>query len=125
MAIVNRGFQGRRRQPGAGLVPPGQYVVEDFPVLSAGPTPIVSLDDWDFTILDRSGASLARWTWPELRALPAEDITVDIHCVIKWSKLSTRWAGVPVDTLFEGLEIDAGFVLAFCDGWVHHQLAAR
>jgi DMSO/TMAO reductase YedYZ molybdopterin-dependent catalytic subunit len=116
MAIVNRGFQGRRRQPGAGLVPPGQYVVEDFPVLSAGPTPMVSLGDWDFTILDRSGASLARWTWPELRALPAEDITVDIHCVTKWSKLSTRWAGVSVDTLFEGLEIDAGFVLAFCDG---------
>ena len=37
--IVSRGFEGRRRQPGDGLVPPGQYLVEDFPVLTAGPTP--------------------------------------------------------------------------------------
>ena len=56
MAIVNRGFQGRRRQPGAGLIPPGQYLVDDFPVLSAGPTPTSPLDDWDFTIVDESGA---------------------------------------------------------------------
>jgi DMSO/TMAO reductase YedYZ molybdopterin-dependent catalytic subunit len=116
MAIVNRGFQGRRRQPGAGLVPPGQFVVEDFPVLTAGPTPSVSLDDWDFTIRDQAGAVAARWTWSELRALPAEDITVDIHCVTKWSKLGTRWTGVSVDALLEGVESSAEFVVAFCDG---------
>ncbi|MGH2477992.1 MAG: sulfite oxidase-like oxidoreductase, partial [Candidatus Limnocylindrales bacterium] len=51
MPIVSRGFQGRR-QPGAGLVPPGQYLVDDFPVLSAGPTPTTTLEDWDFTIHD-------------------------------------------------------------------------
>ena len=116
MAIVNRGFQGRRPQSGAGLIPPGQYVVEDFPVLSAGPTPTASLDDWDFTILDQAGTSLVRWTWSELRALPAEDITVDIHCVTKWSKLGTRWEGVSVDTLLDGIDTSAEFVLAFCDG---------
>ena len=109
-------FQGRRRQPGAGLIPPGQYIAEDFPVLSAGPTPIASLDDWDFQILDQAGTPLARWTWSELRALPAEHITVDIHCVTKWSKLGTRWAGVSVDTLFDGIETGAEFVVAFCDG---------
>jgi DMSO/TMAO reductase YedYZ molybdopterin-dependent catalytic subunit len=116
MAVVNRGFHGRRRQPGAGLIPPGQYVVEDFPVLSAGPTPVASLDDWDFTILDQTGTSLARWTWSELRALPAEDITVDIHCVTKWSKLGTHWSGISVDTLFDGIETGAEFVVAYCDG---------
>ncbi len=116
MAIVNRGFEGRRRQPGAGLVPPGQYVVDDFPVLTAGPTPLVPLDAWDFTIVDDSGAVAARWTWEELRSLPAEDITVDIHCVTKWSKLGTRWTGVSVDVLLDGIETAAEFVLAFCDG---------
>jgi len=116
MAIVNRGFEGRRRQPGAGLVPPGQYVVDDFPVLTAGPTPTVSVDDWDFTVIDETGARVARWTWSELRALPAEDITVDIHCVTKWSKLGTRWTGVSLDTLFDGIETSAEFVVAFCDG---------
>jgi DMSO/TMAO reductase YedYZ molybdopterin-dependent catalytic subunit len=116
MRIVNRGFTGRRAQPGAGLVPPGQYVVDDFPVLTAGPTPDVDLDEWDFTIVDESGAQLARWTWPELAGLPAEDVTVDIHCVTKWSKLGTNWRGVSVDVLLAGIDTAAEFVLAFCDG---------
>ena len=38
MGIVSPGFTGRRR-PGAEKLPPGQYLVTDFPVLSAGPTP--------------------------------------------------------------------------------------
>ena len=42
MSTVSRGFKGRRR-PTADL-PPGQYLVEDFPVLSAGPTP--SIEEW-------------------------------------------------------------------------------
>jgi DMSO/TMAO reductase YedYZ molybdopterin-dependent catalytic subunit len=116
MAIVNRGFQGRRRQPGAGLVPPGQYVVDDFPVLTAGPTPSVSLDGWDLTILDQAGDPVARWSWSELRALPAEDITVDIHCVTKWSKLGTTWTGVSLDRLLDGVETSADYVTAWSDG---------
>ncbi|MGH9280076.1 MAG: molybdopterin-dependent oxidoreductase [Acidimicrobiales bacterium] len=114
--IVNRGFQGRRRQPGAGLIPPGQYVVDDFPVLTAGPTPRVSVAEWDFGIVDEAGVVLARWSWDELRALPAEDITVDIHCVTKWSKLGTSWRGVSVDTLMADVETSAEFAVAFCDG---------
>ncbi len=58
----------------------------------------------------------ARWTWEELRSLPAEDITVDIHCVTKWSKLGTRWTAVSVDVLLDGIETAAEFVLAFSDG---------
>src|SRR5215204_7519963 len=88
--VVSRGFQGRRRQPGTGLVPPGQYLVDDFPVLSAGPTPGTGLEDWDFRIVDDAGAVAALWTWEEFRALPAEEVAVDIHCVTKWSKLGTR-----------------------------------
>jgi len=116
MAIVNRGFKGRRRQAGGGLIPPGQYLVDDFPVLTAGPTQFTPLEDWDFKIVDETGAQAARWTWNQLRALPAEDITVDIHCVTKWSKLGTHWRGVPVDTLMENVETSAEYVLAFSDG---------
>ena len=116
MGIVNRGFVGRRRQAGAGLVPPGQYVVEDFPVLTAGPTPDVDLETWDFTVFDETGDLAARWTWREFRDLPAEDVTVDIHCVTKWSKLGTSWRGVSVDTLLDGVETSAEFAVAFSDG---------
>ena len=126
MGIVNPGFGGRRRQPGAGLVPPGQYLVDDFPVLTAGPTPQTALEDWDFTVVDdQTGAVIARWTWPEFRALPAEDITVDIHCVTKWSKLGTHWRGVPVDSLLDGIETSAEFALGFCDGGYTTNLALQ
>ena len=114
--VVSRGFEGRRRQPGSGLIPPGQYVVEDFPVLTAGPTPHVPVERWNFSIVDETGAVAARWTWDELLALPAEETTVDIHCVTKWSKLGTRWRGVSVDTLLEDVETSAEYVVAFCDG---------
>jgi DMSO/TMAO reductase YedYZ molybdopterin-dependent catalytic subunit len=114
--VVNRGFRGRRGQPGAGLIPPGRYLVDDFPVLPAGPTPHVALDEWDFTIMDQTGVQVARWSWPEFQTLPAETVTVDIHCVTKWSKLGTRWTGVSIDTLLDGVETSAEYVVAFSDG---------
>ena len=116
MDYVTRGFRGRRRDPDeSGRVPPGQYVTGDFPVLSAGPTPHTPLEEWSFTVA-QSGEQLARWSWEEFRALPSETVTVDIHCVTKWSKLDTTWEGVSVDTLLDGLDADAGYVTAFCDG---------
>jgi DMSO/TMAO reductase YedYZ molybdopterin-dependent catalytic subunit len=96
----SRGFFSRRPRPDPTRVPPGQYVTHDFPVLSAGPTPDVPLDQWSFVIggaVEEPGS----WTWDELNALPAETITKDIHCVTKWSKLDTRWVGVSLDVLLE------------------------
>src|SRR6266542_4255565 len=113
--IVSRGFRGKRRDAPADRVPPGQYVTDDFPVLSAGPTPRTPLADWDFTIAGEVD-ELHRWTWEELQALPSEAVKVDIHCVTKWSKLDTIWEGVSVDTLLDAVEHDAGFMMAFCDG---------
>ena len=116
MSFVSRGFQGRRRDEGdSGRVPPGQYLVEDFPVLSAGPTPHTPLEEWTFTITGEV-AEAKIWTWEEFRALPSETITKDIHCVTKWSKLDTDWEGVSVDTLLAEIETDAAYVTAFCDG---------
>jgi DMSO/TMAO reductase YedYZ molybdopterin-dependent catalytic subunit len=116
MAFVSRGFRGRRREDVPGdRVPPGQYVTNDFPVLSAGPTPHTPLAEWSFSIAADSEV-LRRWTWDEFRALPRETITRDIHCVTKWSKLDTVWEGVSVDTLLDGIDHDASYAIAFCDG---------
>ena len=116
MSFISRGFQGRRREEGdSGRVPPGQYLVDDFPVLSAGPTPHTPLEEWSFTITGEV-AEPKTWTWEEFRALPSETITKDIHCVTKWSKLDTIWEGVSVDTLLAEVETDAAYVTAFCDG---------
>jgi DMSO/TMAO reductase YedYZ molybdopterin-dependent catalytic subunit len=108
MGTVSRGFKGRR--PSAEL-PPGQYLVEDFPVLSAGPTPDINLQDWELTITNETGER-QRWDWTSFRALPSEPVTVDIHCVTHWSKLHTTWEGVSLDTLLEGVGTSAGFALA-------------
>ena len=116
MPPISRGFRGRRRDDApSDRVPPGQYVTDDFPVLSAGPTPHTSLDDWDLTITGEVEA-LRRWSWDEFRALPSEPVTVDIHCVTKWSKLDSEWEGVPLDTLLDGVDTTAEYVVAFCDG---------
>ena len=115
MSPVSRGFRGRRREHvEAGRVPPGNYLTPDFPVLSAGPTPHTPLSNWTFSI--QGGSEPKSWTWDEFRALPTEDITTDIHCVTRWSKLDTMWQGVSVDTLLDLVEHDAAYALAFSDG---------
>ena len=96
-------------------MPPGQYLTDGFPVLSAGPTPHTPLDQWTFSIR-RNGVELKSWSWAEIQDLPAETVTADIHCVTRWSKLDTEWQGVSIDTLLGAVGYDEGYVLAFCDG---------
>ncbi|MFG1642620.1 sulfite oxidase-like oxidoreductase [Amycolatopsis sp. NPDC049252] len=114
MGVVTPGFQGRARS-GNPRLPPGQYLAEDFPVLSAGPTPRVRTETWEFTVTTETGEKHA-WSWAELMALPSEKFTVDIHCVTQWSKLDTRWRGVPVDTLIGGLDTAADYVMVHSYG---------
>ncbi len=113
---ISRGFRGRSHpEVDTARVPPGQYVTTDFPVLSAGPTPPSNLATWSFSVLG-AVAEPRSWTWEQLRALPSETVTVDIHCVTKWSKLSTVWTGVSVDSLLAGVVTSASYVTAFSDG---------
>src|SRR5262245_39842590 len=108
--VESRGFVGRRVSPSVNL-PPGQYLTRDFPVLSAGPTPRVPLEQWELTIDDGSTV-LKRWSWKAFRELPTQSITTDIHCVTRWSKHGTMWEGVPLDTLLADITTPASFALA-------------
>jgi DMSO/TMAO reductase YedYZ molybdopterin-dependent catalytic subunit len=116
--LSSRGFRGRRPAPDlGGRLPPGQYVEQGFPVLTAGPTPRVASDRWDFRVVDETGSELGRWSWTEFAALPHEDVRCDIHCVTRWSKFDTRWRGVSVDRLLAGADpARTPYVVAFCDG---------
>jgi DMSO/TMAO reductase YedYZ molybdopterin-dependent catalytic subunit len=116
MGFVSRGFRGKRRDTASSSrVPPGQHVVNDFPVLSAGPTPRVPLTEWTFSIVGEVDEP-KRWTWDEFRKLPSETFKVDIHCVTKWSKLDTTWTGVSLDTILEQVETAADYAVAYSDG---------
>ena len=77
-------------------LPPGQVLTRKFPVLSAGPTPTVRLEDWSFFV--KVGPKpVARFTWSEFDALPKTRTRCDIHCVTTWTKLDTSWEGVTID----------------------------
>jgi DMSO/TMAO reductase YedYZ molybdopterin-dependent catalytic subunit len=123
MSPVSRGFTGRRRPVAdPSRIPPGQYLTEDFPVLSAGPTPHTSLTQWSFTI-EGAVEEPASWSWADFIALPSQTFTVDIHCVTKWSKLDTSWTGVSIDTLLASVETEAEYLTAWCDGGYTTNLA--
>jgi DMSO/TMAO reductase YedYZ molybdopterin-dependent catalytic subunit len=116
MSFVSRAFHGRPHQAAnTGRIPPGQYLEKGFPVLSAGPTPRTQLKEWTFSLIGEVD-KLKNWTWEEFQKLPSETITQDIHCVTGWSKLDTVWQGVSVDTLLEGVDTSAEYVMAFSDG---------
>ena len=109
MAVFSRGFTGRSREHNAEL-PPGQYLTEDFPVLSAGPTPRIDTAEWSFAVQTES--ELHQWNWQQLHDLGPEDIATDIHCVTRWSKLGTSWRGVSLDKIFETVKTNYHFVMA-------------
>src|ERR1700741_309630 len=118
-APIARGFKSRRdEQTPENRIPPGQYVTTDFPVLSAGPTPQIKVENWTFAIL-LGTSQLGKWNWAEFGSLPQTTIKTDIHCVTKWSKLDTTWQGVTFDDLLKaaGLaEPPAPFLMAHSDG---------
>jgi DMSO/TMAO reductase YedYZ molybdopterin-dependent catalytic subunit len=117
---ITRGFRGRGQPQGqhSDRVPPGQHVVEDFPVLTAGPTQHTPLDRWSLS-LGQGGQQLLTWDWEAFQALPQTEIVTDIHCVTKWTRFDMRWRGVSFDDLLAAAGLEApptGFVMAHCDG---------
>jgi len=110
VSVISRGFTGRRR-PEDRRLPPGQYLEAGFPILQTGPTEIVNTATWRLVIATETG-ELHGWTWEQFRALPSEEIRADIHCVTQWTKLGTTWRGVSCETLLDGIETSASFVMA-------------
>ena len=116
MAIISRGFRGRGRGDiDPSRIPPGQYPERGFPVLTYGPTPRVETARWSFGLSGLVDPEVS-WTWDEFNALPQETVTVDIHCVTKWTTLDTTWTGVSLDTILERVSPKAAYVTAWSEG---------
>jgi DMSO/TMAO reductase YedYZ molybdopterin-dependent catalytic subunit len=84
--LVERGLDPAR-------LPPGQYLTEKWPVLHAGSIPQTDLATWELRVFGEVEQPVAL-TWDELQALPATDVTVDIHCVTRWSRFDASFRGV-------------------------------
>jgi DMSO/TMAO reductase YedYZ molybdopterin-dependent catalytic subunit len=123
MAITSKliGARGRKQAEKLGIdpsrVPPGQYLTEKFPVLTLSRNPKFDLDDWDLRVDGEVEAPLSL-TWDQLQGLPQAEVTVDIHCVTRWSKLDTTWRGVRLRDLLERAAPTARgtHLMAHCDG---------
>jgi DMSO/TMAO reductase YedYZ molybdopterin-dependent catalytic subunit len=74
-------------------LPPGQYLTDKWPVLHAGTVPATDLAAWDFCVFGEVEEPL-RLSWDEFKALPSSEITIDIHCVTRWSRFDARFRGV-------------------------------
>jgi DMSO/TMAO reductase YedYZ molybdopterin-dependent catalytic subunit len=97
-------------------LPPGQYLTQKWPVLHAGSVPATDLASWDFRVWGEVEKPLTL-SWAELTALPATEITIDIHCVTRWSRFDTRFKGVHWRELAALTEpkSSAAFVLAHAE----------
>lgn len=86
-----------------GRLPPGQSLTQKFPVLHYGPVPEFNPATWDFRVWGEVENEVS-WNWAEFLKLPRTQITMDIHCVTRWSKFDTLWEGISVKVLIdEGL----------------------
>lgn len=74
-------------------LPPGQYLTEKWPVLHAGSVPKIDLEKWDLSVTGEVERDLTL-TWEQLLELPSREVTVDIHCVTRWSRFDTTFKGV-------------------------------
>jgi DMSO/TMAO reductase YedYZ molybdopterin-dependent catalytic subunit len=123
VAITSRiiGQRGKRQAKQLGIdpsrVPPGQYLTERFPVLTVGPNPKFDLATWTLGVFGEVENPLDI-SWDELQALPQKEVTTDIHCVTRWSKLDTTWRGVPVSEVLDRAHVkpSGAHVMAYSDG---------
>jgi DMSO/TMAO reductase YedYZ molybdopterin-dependent catalytic subunit len=79
-------------------LPPGQRLVQDWPVLDLGVQPNVPLSHFRLD-LDGDVTRKESLSWEEFLALPQVESVSDIHCVTQWSRYDNHWKGVAARTL--------------------------
>ncbi len=101
-----------------GRLPPGQSLTLKFPVLHYGAVPGFDPGAWTFRIWGDVKQTKS-WTWDEFQELPRTRLTLDLHCVTRWSKFETTWEGVAllsiVDAGLVELKPSARFAMQHCE----------
>jgi DMSO/TMAO reductase YedYZ molybdopterin-dependent catalytic subunit len=99
-ARAGRLLTGKDADPATDRLPPGQRLVENWPVLDLGIQPDVPRDAWELTV----GGLVEKpvtWDFAALMAQPQFEDTSDIHCVTSWSRYDNRWQGVSTRHLID------------------------
>src|SRR5947209_7304788 len=85
----------------AARVPPGQYVTEKWPVLHYGGVPTVPRNDWRLRLFGLIDQEPFDNSYEQLLQMPQTTMTVDIHCVTRWSRLGASFQGVLFSDLLQ------------------------
>ncbi len=98
-------------------VPPGQFLVEKFPVLSYGPTPRFDPATWELRLFGLVEKPV-RLNYQQFCTLPKTQLTADFHCVTTWSRLDNVWEGVSAQLVVNLVRPnpEACWVLIQCNG---------
>lgn len=91
---------GRISRPEADRLPPGQHLVNNWPVLDLGQQPIISTDTWRLEVRGLVETPLDLG-WTAFQALEQSTKISDIHCVTTWSRYENRWMGVATRDLLD------------------------
>ena len=104
--MVTRGFFGKGNDNlDKKRLPPGQYLENRFPVLSAEPTPDINLLDWKLSF-SYNNEIMAEIDWNSLIKIESTELTKDIHCVTRWTKYDMNWRGVSVQNIIKSLDLE-------------------
>lgn len=96
----------------ANRLPPGQHLVDRWPVLHYGGVPNIKPDKWTFRIhgLVEDERTLS---YKEFTSLPMVEVFSDIHCVTTWSRYNNLWEGVSTSIIKDLVAIkeEAAYVM--------------
>lgn len=99
-------------------VPPGQYLANNFPIMTYGQTPDVTRKEWKLKVWGLVPQPLI-FNWEDVMKLPQQEFTADFHCVTRWSKLDVTWKGFKIVDLMKlvgDLDPRAVHVMEHCSG---------
>jgi DMSO/TMAO reductase YedYZ molybdopterin-dependent catalytic subunit len=111
------GRRKKEREKYGDRLPPGQHVVENWPVLTYGGTPKVDVVTWELRLFGMVEEEV-KLPWQEFTSLPTTPVHTDIHCVTSWSRFDQDFEGVSVPELLKQVKVkpNAGAVMAHCYG---------
>lgn len=97
-------------------LPPGQHLVDGWPVLDLGRQPDISRERWRLKahgMVERP----VTLDWPAFMALPQSSRRTDIHCVTTWSRYDNDWSGVATSDLLADIQPRAEATHALLHGY--------
>jgi DMSO/TMAO reductase YedYZ molybdopterin-dependent catalytic subunit len=98
-------------------LPPGQKVVDNWPVLTYGSTPRIDTNDWKLRLFGLVEMEVS-FNWEQFTSLPMTTVHCDIHCVTSWSRMDNDFEGVSFPELMKHVKLlpQASAVMVHCYG---------